>query len=316
MPRKKEDLSGGVFGNLTAISPSNRHSKNTTYWDCRCACGNVVSVQAGHLKTGHTTSCGCLKGKIIGEKATPDMVGKTFGYLTVIEKVTSETYHSKWKCRCKCGNECIVRGSDLRAGTTISCGCYRNERVGDTLRKDISGQIFGKLTAIELCRVDTKRKYSPALWKCVCECGNEVVVDGRNLRKGTTHSCGCIKSLGEEKIDKILALSNIEYKKEVSFDGFYRIKGHPYRFDYAIYDNGKLSCLIEYQGEMHYTDDANGWLTEEKLCNIKEIDEIKREYCKLNNICLIEVPFTDYDKIDLKYIVGRIHHASKETTNE
>lgn len=30
-------------------------------------------------------------------------------------------------------------------------------------------------------------------WKCVCECGNEVVRAGESLRTGATKSCGCYK---------------------------------------------------------------------------------------------------------------------------
>jgi hypothetical protein len=39
-------------------------------WLCRCDCGECVKVQAGHLQSGHTRSCGCLKrekAKIQGE---------------------------------------------------------------------------------------------------------------------------------------------------------------------------------------------------------------------------------------------------------
>lgn len=55
--------------------------------------------------------------------------------------------------------------------------------------KDITGEKFGRLTAIE--RVG-KNKYNYALWKCKCDCGNEVVVSGRSLRSGNTKSCGCL----------------------------------------------------------------------------------------------------------------------------
>ena len=32
-------------------------------WKCRCSCGNITYVTAGHLKSGHTVSCGCVKSK-------------------------------------------------------------------------------------------------------------------------------------------------------------------------------------------------------------------------------------------------------------
>lgn len=30
-------------------------------------------------------------------------------------------------------------------------------------------------------------------WLCECECGNYVIVPGRNLREGKTKSCGCLR---------------------------------------------------------------------------------------------------------------------------
>lgn len=53
---------------------------------------------------------------------------------------------------------------------------------------DLSGQKFGRLTAIEyLGSINKKSK-----WKCVCECGNEAIVNAQHLITGHTVSCGCL----------------------------------------------------------------------------------------------------------------------------
>lgn len=59
-----------------------------------------------------------------------DLTGKTFGYLTVINKEGSNN-HKKvlWRCICVCGNETIVVGSSMTNGLTTSCGCKRDEAV-------------------------------------------------------------------------------------------------------------------------------------------------------------------------------------------
>lgn len=54
---------------------------------------------------------------------------------------------------------------------------------------DITGKRFGRLVALECVGKD---KYGKALWLCKCDCGNEAVVAGSLLRRGTTQSCGCI----------------------------------------------------------------------------------------------------------------------------
>ena len=55
--------------------------------------------------------------------------------------------------------------------------------------KDIKGQQFGRLTALEFAGIGKENR---ALWRCKCECGNEIVVPGKSLRTGNTRSCGCL----------------------------------------------------------------------------------------------------------------------------
>lgn len=56
-----------------------------------------------------------------------NLVGKRYGKLVVLDKADSLKGHTRWRCLCDCGNECIVHGSSLKGGTTTSCGCYKRE---------------------------------------------------------------------------------------------------------------------------------------------------------------------------------------------
>jgi hypothetical protein len=61
--------------------------------------------------------------------------GKVFGRLTVLERHSPRGGKKIfWLCRCSCGKECIVMGSNLRAGFTRSCGCLFREQVGARIR--------------------------------------------------------------------------------------------------------------------------------------------------------------------------------------
>lgn len=53
---------------------------------------------------------------------------------------------------------------------------------------DITGEKYGRLTAVELCH----RKNYVAYWKFVCDCGKECVVSLSKARNGHTRSCGCL----------------------------------------------------------------------------------------------------------------------------
>ena len=54
--------------------------------------------------------------------------------------------------------------------------------------KDLSGQRFGRLTVICRARGEYPRPY----YKCICDCGNDIIVEGRRLTSGNTRSCGCL----------------------------------------------------------------------------------------------------------------------------
>jgi hypothetical protein len=58
-----------------------------------------------------------------------DLAGHVFGYLTAVSIAERGAGGATWLCRCKCGNEKIIRLSSLRSGTTKSCGCLRNEKL-------------------------------------------------------------------------------------------------------------------------------------------------------------------------------------------
>ena len=53
-----------------------------------------------------------------------DIKGKTYGILTVLSRAENGSYGKvRWLCKCKCGNEIIVNGADLKNERVHSCGC-------------------------------------------------------------------------------------------------------------------------------------------------------------------------------------------------
>ena len=68
-----------------------------------------------------------------------NLLGQKFGRLTVIEEVSSLNKNYKrpsWKCICDCGNIITVwRGTNLKSGNSKSCGCLKEEKSRERLRK-------------------------------------------------------------------------------------------------------------------------------------------------------------------------------------
>lgn len=57
-----------------------------------------------------------------------EMIGKSFGRLTVISRAENDKNGTaRWLCRCECGNEITTWGTCLRNGNTKSCGCLNDE---------------------------------------------------------------------------------------------------------------------------------------------------------------------------------------------
>lgn len=56
-----------------------------------------------------------------------NLVGQRFGRLVVIERASSDSKNTKWRCQCDCGKQCDVYGYSLKSNNTRSCGCYKAE---------------------------------------------------------------------------------------------------------------------------------------------------------------------------------------------
>lgn len=71
-----------------------------------------------------------------------DVGGVVFGRLTAIERVAMPG-PTKWRCRCSCGSDLVVRYGNLQSGHTVSCGCYRREVCSETGRGIDHGHTSG-----------------------------------------------------------------------------------------------------------------------------------------------------------------------------
>lgn len=275
---KPLDLTNQKFGQLTALRRGENLGKYTR-WICKCDCGREAIVRTDYLRNGHTTSCGCACGRI-------DIAGEIFGRLTVIESAPG----GKQKCLCSCGNLVEVLTYNLKNGNTQSCGCLQKERTSEASFISLVGERFGKLVVIE--RAENNR-FNQVRYKCKCDCGGETIVDAHSLRRGTTNSCGCLKSKGEMIINNWLQKHNINFIAQYSHSDIILESGRRPFFDFAIFDNNdNLLYFIEYNGEQHYKS-TGGWNTPEQLTLTQNRDKQKKEWCKKLNIPLYEIKYNE-----------------------
>lgn len=231
-----------------------------------------------------------------------DLTNQRFGKLVVLErdldynkKHSNPNGYAFWICKCDCGNTVSIAGYKLRNSSTKSCGCLKREKAKEKV-KDLTGQHFGKLTALSIINKNEKGRKQ---WLCKCDCGNTVIVPSTSLINGNTKSCGCLKSIGEEKICQLLKDNNIKFVQQKTFQDCFIQKGFPLRFDFYIND----SFLLEFDGIQHYRY-GSGWNTLNNFEKTIQSDDFKNNYCKINNIPLKRIPYWDLDKLTIEDLLS------------
>lgn len=261
--------------------------------------GNVWKTEARVLYRS-----GCPKCDITKRTKTTEQFKKEVGRVNPNIEVLGnyKTSRNKLKFRCKLdGTIWETMPYTILGG----CGCPKCADIKriNKKRKDIDiikKQIKENNKDIELVG-EYKNALSKTKFKCN-KCGttwNTSVSSIINLKTGCPKCSN--RSKGEREIRKYCKENNIQYKEQ------YKIKKckniHELPFDFAIFNKEKLIALIEYQGVQHYkpVDFFGG----EREFNKRKInDKIKKEYCKKNNILLIEIPYwvKRIDKYIEKYL--------------
>lgn len=169
-----------------------------------------------------------------------------------------------------------------------------------THTENLEGKIFNDLT-IGPAKDGYTDKFGLAWWPCKCRCGNFEFVRGNTLTS-TKRKLACKKCLGsissgERAIIDWLKQYNIQYNTQVIFDNLRGIGEGLLRFDIGIKNNNNnFIYLIEFQGLQHYQP-IEYFGGEEQFKIQQEHDNRKRQWCKENNIKLIEIPY-NYNNLE------------------
>ena len=112
-------------------------------------------------------------------------------------------------------------------------------------------------------------------------------------------------SRGEIKIEEILREANLIFRMEYSFEGLASESGRPLRFDFVVFDDdGYVDFIIEYQGRQHY-EASSKFGGKRGLYQQQHNDNKKRRFCALNDIRLVEIPYTEENLISYDYIMQK-----------
>lgn len=275
-------------------------------WEAVCEkCGLTRTYKTANIKVVGPNSgrCTCTASGIVP--------GEKYGRLTVLHRDLSRAGEGRvaWVCECECGNQLSVISKSLKDGNTRSCGCLNNElrveriqKLLETQRVDLVGEQSGLLTVVRKAAQEeiTNRPRQHSYWYCLCECGTHHIVETSDFKRGRVQSCGCMNSKGEAKITKLLEDNNIYFQKQYAFDDLRGENDNKYYFDFAVFDKQRLVYLIEYDGIQHFSKKHQFSQSENVYDIIVKRDSKKNTYCIENNIPLIRIPYTHFEKLAIE----------------
>ncbi|WP_391123491.1 NUMOD1 domain-containing DNA-binding protein [Psychrobacillus sp. L3] len=127
-------------------------------------------------------------------------------------------------------------------------------------------------------------------------CGNKFKVAPRSFTAGSRCPfCTKNKSRGEKLIEEYLLKNNFEFRTQYTFKECKNISSLP--FDFAIFKNKVLVCLIEFDGKQHF-EPVEIFGGEDAFNKTKKNDIIKNSYCAKNRLDLVRIPYQGFNNIN------------------
>ena len=91
------DLTGQRHGRLTVLNRTENGNRGQTRWLCRCDCGGEKTIQADHIRSGHTRSCGCLRREVTRKRRSLPKGLAAFNGLVATMKVGAKKRGHEWQ---------------------------------------------------------------------------------------------------------------------------------------------------------------------------------------------------------------------------
>ena len=91
------ELTGAKFGKLTVLKKAGINKHRQTIWQCICDCGENTKTTTYYLRSGHTTSCGCVQKNMLGNNTRKHGMSGTKTY-SVWQHMLRRCLDSKDKC--------------------------------------------------------------------------------------------------------------------------------------------------------------------------------------------------------------------------
>lgn len=197
--------------------------------NCKCdKCGKNLKREYRDCLKKKDILCEKCFPSILGKSKKDDsFIGKKFGRLTILERSSKAKHLQKVRCICDCGKEMEGYLSNIKKGTTSSCGCLKKElQTGEN-----NNRWNENLTEKDRKKQRKLRHLSQSLaYECHKKC-NFKCYNCKSNRKIIAHHLNSWKLFPEERFDQnnLITLCNKCHKeyhrnvniKNVTKENFY-----------------------------------------------------------------------------------------------
>ncbi len=287
----------------------NKKSKHSIY-DSAGIDGKEVPFYFEYLTRGHKIRCDSLEKFLNLENILED-----FDYIINLAKQSNKIIlglncvkngRRHWDVRCElCGSECVQNQRYF----SKCLKCYRNKQ-GNSHKDFIlkaNDRHNGRYGYDGVRYKNSREKVDIYCKKC------KIYFSQRPCDHIYGSGCPrCCESKGERAVRKYLEKLGLIYEDQKIFsDLVYR---GILKYDFCVNYYGS-PLLIEYDGEHHFGPIVYNGNIEDSLVNYENLkirDKLKNEYARKNNIPLLRIPYSDFDKIEELIDAFILEHTRKE----
>lgn len=125
---KTKETLGKKFGRLTVLKEIWNDDNGIHLLECKCDCGNIVTLRRNDVITMHTQSCGCLQKEKASKARETNDSGfiSDFGVKILSPYKRNDKRQLLWDCECVCGKHFYKLPARIKNNHVRSCGCLNS----------------------------------------------------------------------------------------------------------------------------------------------------------------------------------------------
>ena len=263
----------------------------------KCSCGNVFIRRWNNMLASKTFKCKeCIlnDSKFSSEEINEILKNKK---LTIVEDVYKNST-TPFCVKNEEGYKAKVYIHSLKRSNSI---LYFSTKNPYTI-ENINTYLKNNNISFRIISNDYNGRTSNLLCKC-CKCNKEFTRMWRDIQCNDAIGCPYCESNRfskfARKVETLLKEKEICYELEKRFDGCKDVLKLPFDFYLPNYN-----ICIEVQGQQHY-ESVPFYGGDEKFIERQRHDKIKRDYCRNNNIILIELSYLVFKDDTYKEIINK-----------